>query len=297
MEINPKKLQYLESFTKDDFANWISYGCINVNNPDFEKRRSTFEPFHTLITSPVDRSNYPDCSGKLKQIYDNLTDNSKNNFNKGIIKICSTLNELENPNGILIELTDLIRVIKIPEALPELIKQIENDQLKDVDSFARILSVTCEMGINKGKDYTQILDLIKRLKNNSHFRYGFSPITFLGLCSADPDNFYKHLDELRTNFTLMNKELGTDEAYITGAEFIHYVGIERFLSDFEKLKLTSPDDKNILNYDNWLVQAIFDSTGGIENAKFDKDNLTISHKENKYNVPETIAKKLEEILA
>ncbi len=252
-----KGLRTLESFNPDKFAEWFQNGFRDIKTK--ERRFHAFHPFHYFIGSGREG----DITGDLKKIYDALKDSSKTNFHEGIRNAFSQLSG--QPDGIDLgtELLHLTARIESPEGLPEIIRQVEErtfesfGQEKQREIFGFILNVTCGMSRYQETRYNKIPGLIRNLKDNPHFDSNYSPMTFIALCSAEPDTFYEHLALLREDFAKLHKDKGTKDIYITGHQFIYYVGLERLFSSYEELSFCPPDSDRTLDYDNWLIHAVF----------------------------------------
>lgn len=258
---NHEGLKTLESFDSLEFANWLKNGFRLINTK--EGRLDAFKPFHYFIRTQDSHIIENDVIENLKKIYNALSPKAKAKFHDSLRIAFSKLKKDNDMFYLGQEFLHLSARIASPEGLPEIIKQLEKGALDSLDKkkrkelFANILSTTCGMSKYQETRYDKVPDLIRELKGNPHFEFGYSPMAFIALSRAEPDTFYRHLALLRKDFSRLLKRDGTEDIHITGHRFIHYVGIERLFSNFDEMSFCPQDSNRILNYDNWLIHAVF----------------------------------------
>ncbi|MBF0336852.1 MAG: hypothetical protein HQL05_03390 [Nitrospirae bacterium] len=251
MTPDSKHVEALESFDDKKFAQWLRRGFEDIEDTNHSARRlAAFAPLHYFV------GRRDDLIDELRDIYELLSENTQEQFRLGIVTALSKLPPKPRSVPVLRMLLHLAGSIHATEILPTVMKQAD-DNFFDIqkDNMGRelfTLTVDIVAGMSPDK---QVVGVLHKLAGSRFFRDGYAPMTFIGLCRAEPEKFPEHLALLRGNFMSLHKKTGTDDAYLTARRFAHYVDTPIIADNLYRCSYFT----NIYNLeaDNWLGKALF----------------------------------------
>ena len=251
MKPHIEHVEPLKEYSAQAFANWLRRGFEDLYHD--KRRLMAFAPLNYFVRRD------DDITRELKNIYDLLSGTAKEQFRIGIaIALSSLMPPTLKSVSTVRHLLHLAGRVYATEIFPEVVKKIGNgffglsEHNKGCELFALSLDIVAGMSPAYG-----VVDTVRRLVSSSFFQPGYAPRAFVALCRAEPEEFYKHLELLRGSFSVLHRDKGTNDAYITANRFVQYVDLEVIGRNFWHLYLCTKPGIDTLSTDNWLGEALF----------------------------------------
>ncbi|MBF0564619.1 MAG: hypothetical protein HQK89_05195 [Nitrospirae bacterium] len=258
----------LELYDDKQFAVWLRTGFEDIHHKT--ARLKAFSPLHYFV------GQLDDLTDELKNIYNMLSSSAQTQFRLGIAIALLNLPSEFRYVQVVRELLHLAGRVHADEILNSAVQQVgngffgmsEHDEGREI--FALTLNIVAGLSPAKG-----VGDALRRLVASTFFRYNYSPMAFIALCRAEPEDFPAHLTLLRNCFTRLHRENGTTNAYLTANQFVHYVDPSVIAKNLCRCSFSRNSDIDPFKADNWLVKELFSG---------DKSPLSLVRKDKSYAI-------------
>ena len=246
IKLEKEDVRKLEYFEANEFADWFFSGMIDINEED----KRPFSPLHLYIGRH-------ELIRDIKEVYDLLSGRSKINFSKGLTEAIYRMPKENKYCEIIEKLLFLVGAINDVRALPAIIAHVGNGFFGKCQKNAEKLYIISFNIICGMIPSPKVKEAVLRLIASSFFRYNYAPMAFIALCASSPKEFPDHLRLLRDHFTLLHKEEGYENVFMTAKRFTHYVDDHIIAKKLHSIYVTTDPAIDSEKTDAWLIDSLF----------------------------------------